>query len=81
MQNETLAFTAGTNVSISENAGAVTIASTDTRRAIQLSGVEKLSNSSTTALNFAVGNNMSITENNGAFTFNSSHPSIQQQVI
>ena len=75
-QNETLAFTAGTNVSISENAGAVTIASTDTRRAIQLSGVEKLSNSSTTALNFAVGNNMSITENNGAFTFNSSHPSI-----
>lgn len=75
-QNETLAFTAGTNVSISENAGAVTIASTDTRRTIQLSGVEKLSNSSTTALNFAVGNNMSITENNGAFTFNSSHPNI-----
>ena len=74
--SETLAFTAGTNVSISEDAGAVTIASTDTRRTIQLSGVEKLSNSSTTALNFAVGNNMSITENNGAFTFNSSHPNI-----
>ena len=73
---ETLAFTAGDNVSISEDAGAVTINATDTRREIKLGGTQKIASSATTALDIVVGNNMSITESNGAFTFNSSHPNI-----
>ena len=69
--SETLAFTAGSNVTITESAGAVTITSTDTNtdtntwRGITAGG-NTLSASETLA--FTAGSNMTITESAGAVT-------------
>jgi len=69
--NETLAFTAGSNVTITESGGAVTITSTDTNtdtntwRGITAGG-NTLSASETLA--FTAGANMTITESAGAVT-------------
>lgn len=65
--SETLAFTAGSNVTISESAGAVTIASTDTNtfRTITAGG-NTLGASETLA--FTAGSNITITESGGAVT-------------
>jgi len=67
--SETLAFTAGSNVTITESGGAVTIASTDTDtntwRTVTAGG-NTLSTSETLA--FTAGSNVSITESGGAVT-------------
>jgi len=67
--NETLAFTAGTNVTITESGGAVTITSADTDtntwREVTAGG-NTLSSSETLA--FTAGSNVTITESAGAVT-------------
>ena len=65
--SETLAFTAGSNVTISESAGAVTIASTDTNtfRTVTAGG-NTLGASETLA--FTAGSNVTISESAGAVT-------------
>lgn len=65
--SETLAFTAGANVTISESAGAVTIASTDTNtfRTVTAGG-NTLGASETLA--FTAGSNVTITESGGSVT-------------
>ncbi len=65
--SETLAFTAGSNVTITENAGAVTIAATDTNtfRTITAGG-NTLGSSETLA--FVAGSNVTISESGGSVT-------------
>jgi len=65
--SETLAFTAGSNVTITENAGAVTIAATNTNtfRTVTAGG-NTLDVDETLA--FTAGSNIAISESNGAVT-------------
>ena len=67
---ETLAFTAGTGISITESGGAVTITNsvTDTIRPITAGGNTLASNET---LAFTAGSNITITESGGAVTINS----------
>ena len=60
---------AGTNVSVTNSSGTVTIASTDTNthRPIQVDGTEVLGDN-TTALNLAGGSNVTLTESSGTVT-------------
>ena len=69
--SETLAFTAGSNISISESAGAVTIAATDTNtwRGVTAGGNTLASNE---ALDFVAGTGITISESGGDVTITNS---------